>query len=151
MTLPSDFQSVKFEGHFLSLKQYSIKKMAKLPQAFLDAWKQRKPRMIFTTVDTTGEPNAVWVLCVKKLDDERILIANNFFHKTLENIKAGSRGSLLLIAPEREAYQIKGPLDYHISGPIFNEMKEWLDQKFAGVGAVILHVEAIYYGAENIL
>ena len=125
--------------------------MSNLPQAFLDAWEQREARMIFTTVDTNSAPNAVWVLCVNKLDDQRILIANNFFNKTLENIKNGSMGSLLMIAPEREAYQIKGSLEYYESGPIFDEMKAWLDPKFAGVGAVILNIESIYYGAEQVV
>ena len=124
--------------------------MATLPQAFLDSWEQREPRMIFTTVDSNSEPNSVWVLCVNKLDDRRILIANNFFNKTLENIKSGSRGTLLFIAPEREAYQIKGSLEYHSEGTVYDDMKAWLDPKFAGVGAVILNIEAIYYGAEKV-
>ncbi len=124
--------------------------MSSLPQSFNDAWEQREARMIFTTVNPSGEPNAVWVLCVNKLDDQRILIANNFFNKTLENIHSGSQGSLLIIAPEREAYQIKGSLEYHTDGPIFKEMKDWLDPKFAGVGAVILNIESIYYGAEKV-
>lgn len=124
--------------------------MATLPQAFLDAWERREPRMILTTVDPNSEPNSVWVLCVKQLDDQRILIANNFFNKTLKNIQSGSRGALLFIAPEREAYQIKGSLEYYSEGPIYDEMKAWLDPKFAGVGAVILNIEAIYYGAEKV-
>ncbi len=125
--------------------------MSTLPQAFLDAWEQREPRMIFTTVSRSGEPNSVWVLYVKKLDDQRVLIANNFFCKTLENIQSGSRGSLLMIAPEREAYQIKGSLEYYTEGPIYDDMKAWLDPKFAGVGAVILNIESIYYGAEKVV
>ena len=124
--------------------------MTTLPQAFLDAWEQREPRMILTTVDTSAEPNSVWVLCVKMLDEKRVLIANNFFNKTLKNILAGSRGALLFIAPEREAYQIKGSLEYYEDGPIYDEMKAWLDPKFAGVGAVILNIETIYYGAEKV-
>lgn len=125
--------------------------MSALPQAFLDAWDQREPRMIFTTVSSSNEPNAVWILCVKKLDDKQILIANNFFSKTLENIHTGSQGSLLMIAPEREAYQVKGSLEYYTDGPVYDDMKTWLDPKFAGVGAVILNIESIYYGAEKIV
>ncbi len=124
--------------------------MSTLPQSFNEAWTNREARMIFTTVSTSGEPNAVWVLCVNKLDDQRILIANNFFNKTLKNIQSGSQGSLLLIAPEREAYQIKGSLEYYTDGPIYQDMKDWLDPKFAGVGAVILNIESIYYGAEKV-
>ena len=125
--------------------------MSNLPESFLNAWEQREPRMIFSTVDKHGEPNTIWVLCVKLLDDKRIQIANNFFNKTLENILAGSRGSLLMIAPEREAYQIKGPLEYHTEGPTYLEMKDWLDPKFAGIGVVVLNIESIYYGAEKVL
>lgn len=124
--------------------------MSTLPQAFLTAWENKEPRMIFTTVDALGEPNSVWVLCVKMLDEQRILIANNFFNKTLENIKNNSRGSLLMIAPEREAYQIKGSVEYYTEGEIFDDMKAWLDPKFAGVGATILNIESIYYGAEKV-
>jgi len=125
--------------------------MSTLPQAFLDAWENREPRMIFTTVDSQCEPNAIWVLCVKMLDDKRILIVNNFFNKTLENIKNNSRGSLLMIAPEREAYQIKGSIEYYTEGKVYDDMKAWLDPKFAGVGATILNIESIYYGAEKVL
>lgn len=125
--------------------------MSSLPQAFLDAWQQREARMILTTANSGGEPNAVWVLCVKKLDDQRILIANNSFHKTLENIQAGSKGSLLFIAPQREAYQIKGALEYFTEGPVYQDMKAWLDPEFAGVGALILTIESIYYGADKIV
>ncbi len=124
--------------------------MSTLPQAFLDAWNNKEPRMILTTVSPKGEPNSVWVLCVKMLDERRILIANNFFHKTLNNIKSQSRGALLMIAPEREAYQIKGSLEYHTEGEIYQDMKAWLDPKFAGIGAVVLNIESIYYGAEKV-
>ena len=125
--------------------------MSALPQAFLDAWQQREERMILTTVNTNGEPNAIWVLCVKKLDDQRILIANNSFHKTLENIHSGSTGALLFIAPQREAYQIKGTLEYFTEGPVYEDMKTWLDAKFAGVGALILNIKSIYYGADKVV
>lgn len=125
--------------------------MNTLPQAFLDAWENKEPRMIFSTADAKGEPNSVWVLCVKLLDNDRVLIANNFFSKTLENIKSNSRGALLMIAPEREAYQIKGSLEYYTEGEIFDDMKSWLDPKFAGVGATILNIESIYYGTEKVL
>jgi predicted pyridoxine 5'-phosphate oxidase superfamily flavin-nucleotide-binding protein len=124
--------------------------MSNLPAKFIEAWQQREPRMILTTVDTNNMPNAIWVLCVKQLDDQRILIANNFFSKTLENINNGSKGSLLMIAPEREAYQIKGSIEYYTSGPIYDDMKAWLDPKFAGVGAAVLSIDAIFYGAERV-
>ena len=57
------------------------------------------------------------ILCAELVGDEQIVIANNSMQKTLENVTAGCRGSLLFIAPEREAYQIKGTFDITQAAP----------------------------------
>ena len=124
--------------------------MAKLTERVCRAWDNKEDKLVFATVDRGGNPNVVWVSCVRRLDDERLLIVNNFFHKTLENVLSGSIGSLLFIAPEREAYQIKGTLSYHTDDDIYKDMKAWLDPKFAGVGAIVLTVTEVYFGAEKI-
>jgi hypothetical protein len=124
--------------------------MAKLTQRVRDAWANKQDNLAFATVDRDGKPNVVWVTCVRRIDDERLLIVNNYFHKTLENTLSGSTGSLLLIAPGREAYQIKGTLSYHVDGELYQDMKTWLDPKFAGVGAIVLTITEIYYGAEKV-
>ncbi len=125
--------------------------MAKFTQRVCDAWENKEEKLVFATVGRDGNPNVVWVSCVRRLDNERLLIVNNYFHKTLENILSGSAGSLLFIAPEREAYQIKGTLSYHVDGDEYSDMKAWLDPKFAGVGAIILTVTEIYAGAEKVV
>jgi hypothetical protein len=125
--------------------------MAIIPQQVLQAWERKEPKLVFTTTDQNGNPNAVWVSCVKIMDGHHILIVNNFFHKTLQNVLAHSTGSLLFIAPEREAYQLKGNLSYHTDDKIYHDMKSWLDPKFAGVGAVVMDVTEIYYGAEKLV
>ncbi|MBN2718995.1 MAG: pyridoxamine 5'-phosphate oxidase family protein, partial [Deltaproteobacteria bacterium] len=60
-------------------------------------------------------------------------------------------GSFLFITNDKVSYQIKGPLSYHTEGPIFDDMKRWLDPKQAGLGAVVLHVEEVYCGGEDLL
>ena len=125
--------------------------MAKLNQRVRNAWENKEAKLVFATVDRSGNPNIVWVVCVKLIDEERILIVNNYFKKTLENILSGSMGSLLFIAPEREAYQIKGTLSYHTNDDIYDDMKGWLDPEYAGVGAVVLTVTQVYHGAEKIV
>ena len=124
--------------------------MAKLTPAALQAWDQHDERMAFTTCSPDNVPNLIWVICVKLINDEQIVIANNSFHKTLNNISLGSRGSLLYIAPEREAYQIKGSLEYYTSGPIYEDMKSWLNPTYPGKGALILNIEEVYYGANQV-
>jgi len=125
--------------------------MAKLNQRVRNAWEKKEAKLVFATVDRSGNPNIVWVACVKIIDEERILIVNNYFKKTLENILSGSTGSLLFIAPEREAYQIKGTLSYHTNDDIYDDMKGWLDPEYAGVGAVVLTVTQVYHGADKIV
>ncbi len=125
--------------------------MAKLTPAALQAWKNHDERMVFTTCNPDNMPNSIWVICVKLINDEQFLISNNTFHKTFNNISLGSKGSLLYIAPEREAYQVKGSLQYYTAGPVYDDMKKWLDPKFPGKGALTLNIEEVYYGADQVV
>ena len=125
--------------------------MAKLTTEALNAWNNHDERMVFTTTDKNNVANSIWVLCAKLINDNQIVIANNAMNKTLENISNGSKGVLLYIAPERESYQLKGTLDYYTDGPIYDDMKSWLDAKFPGKGAVVFTIEEVYYGAEQVV
>ena len=124
--------------------------MSKLTSQALEAWENHDARMVLTTCDQNNQPNSIWILCAKLINDNQFVIANNAMSKTLENIKNGSKGALLYIAPEREAYQIKGSLEYFDAGPVYDDMKSWLDPKFPGKGAVLLNIEEVYYGAEKV-
>ncbi|MGH1537615.1 MAG: pyridoxamine 5'-phosphate oxidase family protein [Gammaproteobacteria bacterium] len=126
--------------------------MAKLTPEALQAWQQHDDRMVFSTTNEDNVANSIWILCAQLINDEQFVIANNAMQKTLENIKRGSKGVLLYIAPEREAYQVKGSLEYYTDGPIYDDMKNnWLDPKFPGKGALVLNIEEVYYGAEQVV
>jgi predicted pyridoxine 5'-phosphate oxidase superfamily flavin-nucleotide-binding protein len=125
--------------------------MAKLTEAASKAWEERQGPCVLTTVDAKGLPNSIWITNVKKIADDKIVVADNKFHKTRENIKAGSKVSLLYITAEKKAYQIKGTGDYLTDGPIYDDMKkEWLDPKFPGHAAVAISIEEVYSGAEKL-
>jgi len=121
-----------------------------LTKEAIGAWDNRDKRMVFTTVDSNGTPNSIWILCAQLIDDDKFVIANNSMSKTLENIENGCKGSLLYIAPEREAYQVKGTLEHHKDGPVYNDMKKWLNPDYPGHSAVLLKVEEVYYGASKV-
>ena len=125
--------------------------MPKLTPEAHEAWVNREKRMVLTTSDSQGVPNAIWILCAELVDDEAFVIADNSMHKTLENIKNGGKASLLYIAPEREAYQVKGRVEHHPSGPVFDDMKSWLNPSYPGRSAVKLNIEEVYYGAEKVV
>ena len=114
------------------------------------AWDRREGPIVFTTVDRHGVPNAVYALSIKLLSDGGVAVADNKFHKTRENIKNGSLGSILFLTKDRTSFQAKGRIEYHASGPIFEEMLTWVDPKFARIAVAVLRVERLYSGAEEL-
>ena len=125
--------------------------MRPLPAEFLEAWRAREPLAALATMGAAG-PNVIWVLCMH-LEEERarLVIADNAMAKTRANLEANSTGALVMLAAPRSAYQLKGPLAYHDSGPVFDAMKRgWLDASYPGRGAVAMTIAELYCGAERV-
>ncbi len=125
--------------------------MKTLPQEVSDAWKKRKGPIVFTTVDEQYQPNAIYATCVSKYDEQRLLVADNFFRKTRQNISNGSKGSILFITDDDTSYQVKGSIEYHNKGEIFDNMKKWNPEKLPGYGVAILNVEEVYSGSKQLV
>ena len=125
--------------------------MASLPEAVRNAWEDRDGPVVLATIDDVGTPNIIYATCVSIFGTDKLVVADNFFNKTRANILAGSKGSLLFITKEKKAYQVKGPLEYHKEGEIFNDMKKWNPQQHPGHAAAVLNVEEVYSGAERLL
>ncbi len=125
--------------------------MAVLPEEVSKEWENRKGPIVLSTVNKEGVPNSIYATCVSKYDEETLVVANNFFSKTLENITAGSTGSILFLTKENKSYQIKGTIEYHKDGPVFDDMKKWNPKKHPGHAAAALKVEAVYSGAKKLV
>ncbi|MDD2240210.1 MAG: pyridoxamine 5'-phosphate oxidase family protein [Kiritimatiellae bacterium] len=125
--------------------------MPELPEAISKAWDDRKGPVIFTTVDNQGVPNAIYATCVSKYDESSIVIADNYFDKTQKNILAGSQGSVLFMTNTDKAFQLKGTIEYHKDGAVFEDMKRWNPQQHPGHAAAVLKVGAAYSGATKLL
>jgi uncharacterized protein len=125
--------------------------MAALPESVSKAWEDRKGPAIFATVDESGTPNAIYVTCVSTCGEDTIVVADNYFSKTRQNILAGSRGSVLFMTNAGKTYQIKGTITYHTAGLVFDDMKCWNPAKHPGHAAAALCVEEVYSGAQRIL
>lgn len=123
--------------------------MATLPEEVSKAWEDRKGPIVLVTVNGDGIPNAIFATCVSKYSDDTIVVANNYFSKTLENILAGSKATLLFLTKEQKSYQLKGSIEYHKEGPVFDDMKKWNPEKHPGHAAAALKVEEAYTGAEK--
>jgi predicted pyridoxine 5'-phosphate oxidase superfamily flavin-nucleotide-binding protein len=125
--------------------------MAALPEAVSAGFDNHEGPAVFTTADGNGTPNSVYVSCIRKLADDKFVVADNFFNKTRENIRQGSKAAVLFITKDGKSFQVKGSLDYHSSGEVYDGMKEWLSAKLPGVAAVVVNVEEAYSGAERLV
>jgi predicted pyridoxine 5'-phosphate oxidase superfamily flavin-nucleotide-binding protein len=125
--------------------------MKLFPENVQTAWSNRDGPIILATVDSEGQPNAIYASCVREYGDDSLIVADNYFHKTRANIQAGSKGALLFITKDHISYQIKGRFTYHTAGPVFDDMKSWNPSKHPGVAAAALRVDEIYCGAERLL
>jgi predicted pyridoxine 5'-phosphate oxidase superfamily flavin-nucleotide-binding protein len=116
------------------------------------AWENREGAVILVTVDAQGGPNAIYATCVKKIDEERIVVADNYFSKTRQNLQTGGKtGAVLFMTKDHKAYQVKGRLEYQRTGAVYTDMKKWLDPKFPGHAVAILTVTEAYAGAEKLM
>lgn len=125
--------------------------MSVLPDKILEAWKKKTGPIILTTVDKSGVPNAIYASCVSLYNQETVLIADNYLNKTRQNILEGSRGSILFITDNGKSFQVKGLLEYHEKGPLFDDMKKWNPGQHPGKAVVALKLEQAYSGSEKLL
>jgi uncharacterized protein len=125
--------------------------MANLPGKVREAWKDREEAIVFATVSPKGVPNAIYATCVSMHGENKIVIADNYLGKTKQNIQSGSPGAVLFFTRGKKSYQIKGRIEYHATGEIFEEMKRWNPTKHPGHAAVVVNVEEVYSGSERLL
>lgn len=125
--------------------------MPPLTNEVIQAWENRQEPIILTTVDKEGIPNAIYASCVSKYDDETLVVANNHFQKTRTNILSGCQVSLLFRTKDWKTYQIKGEVEYHTEGDIYDDMKDWNSPHRAGHAAAAIKVKQVYSGAKQLV
>jgi uncharacterized protein len=125
--------------------------MPQLPEEVSGAWENRQGPIILATVDADGIPNAIYATCVSQFSADTLVVVDNYFDKTRKNILRGGKGTILFITQDHKSYQIKGRLEYHRSGPIYEDMKKWNPPEHPGHAAVALTVEEVYSGATKLV
>jgi predicted pyridoxine 5'-phosphate oxidase superfamily flavin-nucleotide-binding protein len=124
-------------------------KMAKMTERMQELFK-KVPTVVLATATPEGVPNAVPVGAKKIIDDETILISDQFFNKTLANLKANPQVSLTFWEGH-EGYQLKGSVTIETSGQRYEETARWIEGLSHKVGfplqskgAVIFQIAEIY-------
>ncbi len=78
-----------------------------------------------STATKDGVPNVVPVGMVKFLDDETLLISDQYFDKTLKNLKENPKIALTWWG-EKDGFQLKADITIHTDDEIFRKNVEWV-------------------------
>jgi predicted pyridoxine 5'-phosphate oxidase superfamily flavin-nucleotide-binding protein len=121
--------------------------MVKMPAEVRETLEKQKPVPI-ATADADGTPNVVFVGFLKILDDETIMIGDNFFYKTAANLEANPKMSILCYNGEtKKSFQIKGSVEVYKEGDYYDQMTKWVlgvNNKLPAKAAVIVKIEEIF-------
>ncbi len=125
--------------------------MAKLNERMKEIFSKQNI-FVLGTADLNGTPNVVPIAAIKILDDETILVSDQFFLKTLNNLKENPKAAISFWETETgEGYQIKGEASIHTEGKIYEDTVVWireLSEKMGhplkSKGAVVIKIAEIY-------
>jgi predicted pyridoxine 5'-phosphate oxidase superfamily flavin-nucleotide-binding protein len=135
------YSNVIEKYNFLLKKGDTI--MAEMTEKIRNLFEQ-VPIASLSTATTDGIPNSVPVGAKKVIDNETLLISNQFFNKTLENIKANPNVAVTFWEG-KEGYQIKGTTTIETEGPRFEETAAWIKEKgHTCKGVLIIKIEEIF-------
>jgi hypothetical protein len=117
----------------------------KLPEKVKDIFNDELVYQLATS-SKNGIPNISNAGAKYLLDDETIIIVDNYMVKTLSNVIENPAVSVLLRSG-KESYQIKGSCSYFTSGALYEEVKKWMKsigEKYPAKGVLKIRVEDIY-------
>ena len=117
----------------------------KMPKKVKDIF-NNEPVHQLATSSKNGVPNISNAGAKYLLDDETIIIVDNYMNKTLSNIIENPAVAILLRSG-KESYQIKGSCGYLTSGVLYEEAKKWMKsigEKYPAKGVLKIKVEHIY-------
>jgi len=92
-------------------------------------------------------PNVVPVGAFRILDDATLLISDQYFNKTLANLKENPKASISWWG-EKSGFQIKGTVTIHTNDEIFQQDVAWMKElrpQLKPKSAVILKITDVYH------
>jgi len=98
--------------------------MVKVTEEIKESLKGTKIAFLATS-SQDGAPNVVPIGAFKFLDDETLLISDQFFNKTLKNLQENPRIALVWWG-EKAGFQVKADITIHTEGEIFRQNVEWV-------------------------
>ena len=101
---------------------------------------------VLATADNNGIPNAVPILFVKLMENDRLLLVDNFMKKTVDNIGINPNVSIS-VWKDLTGYQFKGKAKIETSGLNYETGKKLVQAKEPNStpkGIVLVDIDSIY-------
>lgn len=122
--------------------------MAKMPQECQDMINNAYAAAFSTCAE--GVPNVVPVSMKQVVDDETVMVSDQYMNKTLANIRANPYVALSAW-DEQGGFQVKGSVVYEDEGPRYEQVAAQVRQilssmgyDFTSKGVCFIHVEEVY-------
>lgn len=122
--------------------------MAKIPQEAQELF-AKVDAVVFATARTDAQPNCCIVGMKKVIDDETVYLSDQFFKKTLANIKENQKVSVIWWG-DGGAYELYGTARYVNEGPEFEEQAAWVNAAFEKMGMPITAKGGVYVDVEAV-
>lgn len=104
-------------------------------------------KLVFLATSTKdGRPNVVPIGAFRLLDDETLLISDQFFNKTLHNLKENPHLALSWWG-EKGGFQLKGTVTIHTKDEVFRQDVAWmkgLRPTLVPKSAIVLKISEVY-------
>ena len=104
-------------------------------------------KLVFlATASNESRPNVVPIGAFRLLDDETLLISDQFFNKTLANMKENPHIALSWWG-EKGGFQFKGPVTLHTADEVFRQDVAWMKElrpNLTPKSAVIMKIAEVY-------
>jgi hypothetical protein len=129
------------------MTQYVLEEsyMAKVTEEIKESMKSTKVAYLATAAKD-GTPNVVPIAALKFLDDETLLISDQYFNKTLKNLKENPKIALTWWG-EKGGFQIKADISIHTDDEIFRKNVEWvhsIKKTLNPKSAIVGKITAVY-------
>ena len=98
--------------------------LVKLTEEMKESMKAAKT-IFLATCSKAGVPNVVPMTTYKFMDDETMLLADNYMQKSLMNMKENPRIAFSYWG-EKGGFQIKGSVALHTDDQIYKDMVAWV-------------------------
>jgi len=100
-----------------------------------------------STAAKDGTPNVVPIGAFKFLDDETLLISDQFFGKTLKNMEENPQIALTWWSKKTSGFQIKGNITIHTDDEVFKQDVEWMHSIMDTINpksAIVCKITSVY-------